>query len=452
MRFKQVTILSNYWQKFTTGSVSRQIFGAALIVGLFTALVKVAAMAKELVIAWRFGTGDSVDAFLIALEFPALIINVISNSFAPALIPVYIKLQEKEGHQAAHKLLSGVLVCAIALLGITTILMVATAPLYLPWIASGFTPEKLRLTFYLLCAIAPFTLLSGFSVIWGAVLNARERFALASLLPILIPFVTIILLFVAQSWGMFALAAGLVIGTVLEITFLAVSLRRQGIPLLPKWNGWDQNLRQVAVQYLPIVAGALLICSASPIDNTMAAMLPAGSVASLNYGHRLISSSISLISTALSAAVIPYFAKMIAYKDWQEVKHTLKQYTRLIFFSTIPLTGVFIIFSRPIVQLVFQRGFFSAEDTDIVAQIQSLYALKIPFYLGDLLLLRLINSMRQNHILSLVSGFNLIVNISLNYIFMQWIGVKGIALSTSFIYIFSFLILFAFVNRKLAKY
>jgi putative peptidoglycan lipid II flippase len=365
---------------------------------------------------------------------------------------VYIKLQEKEGNQAAHKLLSGVLVCAIALLGITTIVMVATAPIYLPWIASGFTPEKLRLTFYLLCAIAPFTFLSGFSVIWGAVLNARERFALASLLPILIPFVTIVLLFVAQSWGMFALAAGLVMGTLLEITFLAVSLRRQGIPLLPKWNGWDRNLRQVAVQYLPIVAGALLICSASPIDNTMAAMLPAGSVASLNYGHRLISSSVSLISTALSAAVIPYFAKMIAYKDWQEVKHTLQQYTRLIFFSTIPLTGLFITFSQPIVQLVFQRGFFSAEDTDIVAQVQSLYALKIPFYLGDLLLIRLINSMGQNHILSLVSGFNLIVNISLNYIFMQWIGVKGIALSTSFVYIFSFLILFAFVNRKLAKY
>ncbi len=452
MKFKQLQTLSSFWKKLTNGSASRKIFGAAVTVGLFTAVVKLAAMAKELVIAWRFGTGDEVDAFLIAMVFSSLVINVIAKSLAPAFIPVYIKVQEQEGERASQKLLGGVSICSIGILIVVVILMIAIAPLCLPLIASGFTPDKLQLTFYLLCAIAPFTFMTGISVIWSAVLNAKERFVLTSLCPIIIPLTTIFLLLLAKSWGIFALAGGLVFGTIFFLFFLAISLLRQGISLHPKWTGLDKNLRLVIVQYFPIAAGSLLICSTAPVDQTMAAMLPAGSVAVLNYGHRLIASFVSLISTALSAAIIPYFSKMIALQDWQGVSRTLKQYMSSIFLITVPLGGLFIIFSEPIIRLVFQRGSFTAVDTYLVAQIQSLYAIKIPFYLGDLLLLRVISSMSENYILSWVSGFNLLVNISLNYIFMHWIGVKGIALSTSCVYIFSFLILSIFVNHKIKKY
>jgi putative peptidoglycan lipid II flippase len=47
------------------------------------------------------------------------------------------------------------------------------------------------------------------------------------------------------------------------------------------------------------------------------------------------------------------------------------------------------------------------------------------------------------------SAGNLIVNISLNYLLMQWLGVVGIALSTSFVYLFSFLFLLFFLLREL---
>ena len=452
MKFKQLQALSSYWNKLTNGSASRKIFGAAVTVGLFTVFVKLAAMAKELVVAWRFGTGDEVDAFLIALEFPALISNVLSNSFAPALIPVYIKVREQQGNKATYKLLSGALTCGLVLLLVTTLLMVTTAPLYLPLVASGFSPEKLRLTFNLMCAIAPFVLLNGFAVIWSALLNARESFAIASFCPILIPTISIFLLLTVKSLGIFALAIGMVGGIILKLIILGFALHRYRIPLLPQWSGFDEHLRQVVTQYFTIVMGAFLICSAGPVDQIMAATLPAGSVASLSYGKRIINASTSLICTALSAAVIPYFSKMIANADWQEIKRTKKQYVKLIFLITIPVTALFIFFALPIIQLLFQKGSFTLEDAKLVAQTQSLYAIHIPFYIGNLLMLRIITSMSKSQILSYVSALNLIINIALNYIFMQWIGVKGIALSTSCVYIISFIMLNLFVNQQLSKY
>ena len=437
------------WKKLTSGSINRKIFGAAVTVAVLTASIKVAVVVKELVVAWRFGTGDALDAFLIALLVPSFIINVVAGSFNAALIPTYIQAREQEGAKAAQRLFSGTTAWGLGLLGITTLLMVASAPLYLPLIAAGFSPEKLDLTFRLLCAVAPFVLLSGIVVIWGAVLNAGERFALAAVSPIMTPAISIVFLLAVKSWGVFALAAGLVCGAALEIVLLGAALHRQGISLRPKWYEFDTHLRQVASQYPPVIAGGFLMCSTVLVDQSMAAMLSPGSVAALNYGNRTIAFPITLATTALSTAVIPYFSKMVACKDWTGVRRTLKYYMQIIFIITVPLTGFFIVCSEPLVQILFQRGSFAASDTHLVAQIQAFYALQIPFYVSTIFVVRLMESMLLNHILMWGSGLNLIANIGLNYLLMQWFGVAGIALSTSCVYVFSFLFLLICANKKL---
>jgi putative peptidoglycan lipid II flippase len=49
------------------------------------------------------------------------------------------------------------------------------------------------------------------------------------------------------------------------------------------------------------------------------------------------------------------------------------------------------------------------------------------------------------------SACNLIINVILNYLFTKWIGVSGVALSTSCVYIFSFLFLFFHIKEKLKR-
>ncbi|MGB3641558.1 MAG: lipid II flippase MurJ [Rivularia sp. (in: cyanobacteria)] len=441
-----------FWRKLTSGSTNRQIFGAALTVGLGTGLVKIAAMAKELVVAWRFGTQDELDAFYIALLVPSFVINVIAGSFNSAFIPTYIQVLQKQGVKAAQKLFSSATLWNIGLLVIAGIFILITAPVYLQLIGSSFNSQKLGLTFNLLLVIVPLIVLSGVMEIWGAVFNAREHFALFALVPIITPIVSFILLLELESWGIFALAAAISCGALIETAILGVGLHKQGISLYPKWYGFDSNLRQVRNQYTPMIAGSLMICSAGTIDQVMAAMLSPGSVAALNYGNRLIASPISLMSIALGTAVIPYFSKMVASGDWEGVSHTLKRYLLIIFLITVPLAIIMFVFSQPIVELFFQRGSFTSKDTIIVAEIQAFYALQIPFYIANILVVKLISSIQQNHLLMWVSGFNLTVNILGNYVFMQFLGIKGIALSTSCVYLFSFVYLFIAANKQLERY
>ena len=439
------------WHNLTKGSINRQIFAAALTVGLLTGLVKFASVGKELVVAWQFGTGDEIDAFVIAMVIPQLAIYVVSNSLKLALIPIYIKVKKQQGQRAVQELFSGVIVLAVGLLiTIATIIAIA-APLYLPLLGSGFSPEKLQLTMRLLWAVSPAIVFAGLINIWGAVLNAGERFALVALSPTIIPLATVILVITSPDWGIFALAGGLILGSILEMIVLSIGLRKQNISLLPKWSGFDDNLRQVTGQYASVATGAFLMGSTNLVDQSMAALLDSGSVAALGYANRVIGLPLSLATLALGTAVVPYFSKIIAEKNWVKITHTFNYYLKLIFISTVPLVIIIILASKLIVQVLFERGSFNANDTQIVSQIQMCYALQIPFYISAIFVVRLINSLGVNHFLAWGSSINLLVNIAANYAFVQWIGVKGIALSTSCVYLISFVFLYVLTKKHLQK-
>jgi putative peptidoglycan lipid II flippase len=441
--------IADRWQSISTGSVNSKIFSAAIIVAGGTLFVKLIAVVKELVVAWKFGTADELDAFLIALTIPSLLIAIIAGSFNAALIPTYIKVRDQEGRAIAQRLFSGATIWSIGLLTITTFCVIVAAPLYLPPITSGFNPQKLALTYRLLWVVSPMIILTGIGTVWGAVLNAGERFALVALAPILTSVATMLLLLLNPSWGVFNLALGMIVGQLLEMLVIGGALRKQGISLTPRWYGFDANLQEVAGQYAPMIAGSFLMASTALVDQSMAAMLPSGSVAALAYGNRIIALPITIATTALSTAVIPYFSKMVALDDWKSMRQALRHYLGLIFAAAIPLTGLIILLSEPIVKILFQRGSFTAANSHLVAQIQACFALQIPFYIGCILVVRLHSAMRNNQMMMWGSAGNLIVNIGLNYLFMQWWGVTGIALSTSCVYLFSFVFLLFFLVRNL---
>ena len=174
----------------------------------------------------------------------------------------------------------------------------------------------------------------------------------------------------------------------------------------------------------------------------------------LNYGNKIIAFPITLAATTLGTAVVPYFSAMVVQRDWAGIRHTLKRYLSLIFATAVPLTLILMMISEPLVKMIYQRGSFSEEDTHLVAQIQVLFALQIPFYIAVILIVRLISSMLANHILLIGNIITVILNISLNYLFMKKLGVAGIALSTSCVYMVLFTFLYISwrrISRKLSE-
>jgi putative peptidoglycan lipid II flippase len=433
-----------------------KIFRAVVIVGTCSVVAKLAATAKELVVASWFGRGDALDAFLIAMLVPAAVVGILVGSLNSALVPAYIQVRENRGQEAAQQLFSSIQVVSLLLLTLASILMIAGAPYYLPLLGSGFSASKLLLTVRLFYVLVPFVFLGGAIPVWSAVLNAGERFALPALTPVVTPLVAVLaLIFLGRTWGIFTLATGTVAGTALEACCLGWALRLHGLRLKLRWYGMTPELRLVFRQYTPALAGALILGASAIIDQSMAAMLKGGSVAALSYGYKVVGTITVLTSAALSTAVLPYFSQMVARKDWGGCRRTLTVYTYLVLLATVPVTVGLIVWSKPLVRLLYQRGAFTATDTAVVSAVQISFALLVPLATWGMLFVRFLSSLHRNDVLAYGTGMNICLNVVLNVLLMRWLGVAGIALSTSVVYVISCTFLgictFILLRRKEAE-
>jgi putative peptidoglycan lipid II flippase len=424
------------------------MLAAATRIASVTLLVKGAALAKDVAVAWNFGTDDAIDAFIIALAVASFVSVIIGGSLQTAFMPIYIRVRQREGAAAAQTLLSSMAARSICLLALVAGLTLAAAPWYLPALAHGFDQAKLRLTWALLAIMMPAGVLIGLGFLWTAVLNASGRFAIPALAPLLTPLLTLGALAAGSAWGVFALALAYLVGAMLELAFLGALVSGLGIRLALAWQRPAPETRLVWLQFLPMIGASCLMGGTNLVDQAMAASLGGGSVAALVYGYKVVAAILTLAAGVWTAA-LPFFSTLVARRDWEALRRILLRSLGFIFAGTVPLAGLLFLGSRPIIQTIYQRGRFSVEDTGIVAIVLSFYALQLPAYVGGILVIRLISALGQNHLLTWLFGFNLLVDVVLNYLFMHWFGVAGIALSSACVYTLSFLIAFAMAWRLL---
>lgn len=421
-----------------SSTTNHRIFRSAATVGAVTIVVKIVSMLKELAVANCFGRSDSLDSFLIAYVVPSFVVALLAGTFSVALIPTLIDVRERQGSVAAQRLFSNVIVISqLLLFGVCFVIMLA-APSLVRIVGSGFTEAKVAVTVRLLYLLLPLIFINGLVSNWAAVLNAGEHFLLAAATPMLTPCSALVFVIVAgHSRGIWAYAESMIVGALIEAALLGRALHRRGISLRPRWYGMDASTRQVCAQWAPLATGALLVGGVGFVDQSMAAMLPSGSVAALSYGTRIVGVASTLASGSLSTAIVPYFSRMVAAQDFSGCRRTLTVFRRLTLAVSVPLSAILIILSRVIVHALYEHGAFSTADTNLVSRVQALYAIQIPFFAVSILHVRLLSALKRNEILMYAAAINLSLDVVFNIICMRFWGVAGIALSTSLFYVVS---------------
>src|SRR4029079_13544840 len=122
----------------------------------------------------------------------AVAISIVGGSLNIALIPTFVRIRAQEGHEAAQRLLSSMLVVSALALSLISLFLFCSGSQVLPLISSSFTPAKLHLTASLFWVLVPCLAVSGIATTWTAVLNACECFALPACVPIITPTITMV--------------------------------------------------------------------------------------------------------------------------------------------------------------------------------------------------------------------------------------------------------------------
>jgi putative peptidoglycan lipid II flippase len=98
------------------------------------------------------------------------------------------------------------------------------------------------------------------------------------------------------------------------------------------------------------------------------------------------------------------------------------------------LTLLLALASEPLARLFFQRGAFTIGTSQLVGHVQALSLLQIPFSVLLVLVVRIVSSLKVNRLLFHLAVFSLIANVVFDLALMRWLGVAGIALSTTLVH------------------
>jgi len=435
------SVSSGHWQL-----LARAGWVAALSLG-----VKLSAMTKDIVVAGQFGASADLDAFLVAYAVPMVVWSIVSQSFSTSFMPTLIRVRQQSGATSADELIRSMMVKVVIGLVLLAVVLAAGAPWFLPLLAPGFGPQQRDVTLTLcriLLWIVPFC---GLTTYWASILNSCEIFTVVAIAPVSFPLMMVVALYgFVPHFGIEALAWGAVAGYAVEMLILGGAMIRRGLPVLPSWRPHGQG-GHMARQYFFLLSGAVLMSSSTLVDQAMATWAGSGSVTLLNYGNKPVAVLLGTISLGLGTAVFPHFSRLAAAGDAAAIRKTLRSLVVVVTAVTIPLTGLLMLFSRPVAEFLFHRGAVTPETISAIARVQCCYLVQVPAYVAGILGVRTLMALGGAATITRIAAANLGVNVAANLVFLKFFGISGIALSTSCVYMFSTALVYYRLRHRLRE-
>lgn len=409
------------------GSHLRIVRGLVLV-GLFVMVGKLAAAAREVAVAWRYGIGDIVDSYVFTFGF----ITWLPGVWASILVATYVPLIHRLERAEASIFRAQLHAVGIALAVASSALVYLALPPLLPLLAGDATPELHALMERSARQMAPLAGLSILGGLYASMLLAAERHA-NTLLEALPPIVVVTFLFAWQGpVRAEPLVWGTVAGVAVQVAALYALLRRGHDAPAVSWSvaspAWTSFRQAVGVLALSQLALSLAL----PIDQMLAARLDEGSLATLGFANRVLALALGLGATAVGRAILPVLSDRAL--DVERRSAIATRWFAIMIALGLLMVGVGWVLAQPVVALLFERGAFEAADTVRVASVVRFGLLQMPFFFAGIVTVQLFASLRLYRFI-VVSGLVAIgAKLLTGPLLTARYGVEGIVISTALTY------------------
>ncbi len=360
------------------------LFKSASVVSLLTLASRVTGLVRETLIASMFGASAMTDAFNVAFRIPNMFRRFFAEgAFSQAFVPVLAGVRAQQGDEQTKAVIDHVATALTWVLLLTCVLGVLGAPLLVWILASGLqkNPASFEASVVMTRWMFPYIGFMSLVALAAGVLNTWKRFAVPAATPVLLNLAMILAAWQGAPWlaergiqPIYALAAGVIAGGVLQLSVQMLALRRIG--LLPsigwRWahirQAWDDPAtRRVAALMLPALLGVSVAHISTVINTQIASHLSAGSVSWLTYADRLMEFPTALLGVALGVVLTPQLAAAKAADDGVRYSAMLDWGLRLVVLLAVPCAVALLVFAKPLVAVLYHYGAFSDRDVQQTA-------------------------------------------------------------------------------------
>jgi len=435
-------------------SEKKQVTKAAGIVGLATLLSRILGFIRDMVIARYFGAGFSTDAFFVAFRIPNLLRRLFAEgSLSIAFIPVFTEHLKNNGKDQAFQMARSALRLLAVILVLVTITGILLAPAVVHVIAPGFSdsPDKHELTVLLTRIMFPYVFFICLVALCMGILNVLGHFAAPALAPVFLNLAIIASVFLISpemEEPVLVLAFGVLAGGVLQLLLQLPFLIKKGFLFWEKAALYHPGLKKIGKLMLPAIFGAGVYQVNILAGTLLASLLEEGSISYLYYADRLVQFPLGIFAISTATAILPSISRQAAEKDYESVKETFAYAMRLIFFITLPSMVGLIVLREPIVKILFQRGSFSAEATQMTAYALLCYAVGLWAFSAVRIVVSTFYALSDTKTPVKIATISIASNIILGILLMWPLGHGGLALATSLASMMNFgMLVFALRTR-----
>lgn len=418
---------------------SAKLLRSGIVVSAMTMFSRVLGLARDMVIAYFFGSGAGADAFFLAFRIPNFFRRLFAEgAFSQAFVPVLSEYQSKRTHDEVKALVDR----SAGSLGLVLLVLTTVGVLGADLVISVFAPgylyhgevEKFAVAVDMLRLTFPYLFLISMTALSGAILNTYGRFAAPAFTPVLLNVSLIacaLLLREHLEEPVMALAWGVLIAGVVQLTFQLPFLAQIKLLPHPKADFKDEGVRRIGTLMLPAIFGASVSQINLLLDTLLASFLETGSLSWLYYSDRLLELPLALFGIAIATVILPGLSREHAESSAESFSQTLDWALRMVFLFGVPATIALVVLSDELIATLFFQGEMTPKDVRMAGMSLAAYGAGL---LGHMLVKVLAPGFfaRQNTSTPVRYGvIAMVTNMVLNLLLIAHFKHVGLALATT---------------------
>lgn len=417
---------------------------AASTISLLTLTSRITGLVREQMTAGLFGATGMTDAFLVAFRIPNLLRRLFAEgAFSQAFVPLLAASRATDGDEATHDLVDAVATVLLWALIATSVLGILAAPLLVWLLGSGLAAPAFDASVVMTRFMFPYIGCMSLVALSAGILNTWRRFVVPAASPVLLN-----LSMIACGWalvgpleraghpGIYGMAAGVMLGGVLQLAVQWPALARIGMRPHMRWS-WrglresqsHPGVRRMLVAMGPALLGVGVSQLSLMINTQISSHLGEGATSWLNYADRLMEFPIGLLGVALSAVLTPQLSAAQASGQAERYSRLLDWGLRMVMLLALPCAVALLVFSVPLTAVLYHRGAFTATDVAHTAQSVMGWGVGLLGLIAVKVLAPGFYARQDTGTPAKIAVAVLVLTQVFNLVFVPWVGVAGLALS-----------------------
>ncbi|QSB49414.1 murein biosynthesis integral membrane protein MurJ [Parageobacillus toebii] len=403
---------------------------ASILFLLSTFFLKFSSMFRDMIIAKLFGNSYVTDAYIAAMTIPNALILFMLTGMKDAFLPSYYKYSQL-GKGFSH--LTNIVKGTFWISFVISVAGALLSPFVIPKLYPDFNSHGTQIAIWTAVIYFLSVALVGVNAVFEGYFDAQKMFSFSTFSQTIVVLCTIGgALFLHHQMGIYSVPFGYFVGTVFSFLIKLFYLGPR------RFIDWKQPMdREEVISFYRIFLPIGLTIAVGQVNlfvNTLfAARLGEGAVSTLNYAFRLVSIPQAIFGVTIATIVFPLLAEARTKNDMALFRVGIEKGLTYMFLFLAPTVAGMLVLMKECVQIVYERGAFTASATAQTSEYAFLYIGSVLFYSIQAVIAKGFYTLEKGHYMLRAGIVSIIANIIFNAIFSSTIGAAGLALSASFV-------------------